>query len=126
MTAAARFRAAVEAHDVEAAIGLLHPDVEFRSPVVHTPYRGADRVGRLLRHVFEVFDDFRYVDQLDGATTSGLVFRARVGTREVEGWVYITGEGEQITQLVVMVRPLSGLVALAEAMGARLAADDQG
>jgi hypothetical protein len=117
------FRRAVESRDLAAALALLHPDVEFRSPVVHTPYVGAEAVGRLLGHVVEVFEDFRYVDELSGDGTHGLVFRARVGSREVEGWDYLTTDGRTITTFVVMVRPLSGLVALAEAMGARLAHD---
>ena len=123
MTAAA-FRRAVEARDLPAALALLHPDVEFRSPVVHSPYVGAEPVGRLLTHVIEVFEDFRYVDELTGDGTHGLVFRARVGSRALEGWDYLTVDAQgRITTLVVMVRPLSALIALAEAMGARLAAE---
>ena len=121
--AAHSFRRAVEARDLAAALALLHPQVEFRSPVVHAPYVGAAAVGRLLRHVIEVFEDFRYVDELVGEGTHGLVFRARVGNRDVEGWDYLTIDDGLITEFVVMVRPLSGLIALAEAMGARLAAD---
>lgn len=125
MTSAARtFRSAVESRDLPSALALLHPDVEFRSPVSHTPYLGAEAVGRVLAHVIEVFEDFRYVDELEGDGTHGLVFRARVGTRDVEGWDYLTvDDAGLITTFVVMVRPLSGLIALAEAMGARLARD---
>ena len=118
------FRRAVESRDLAAALALLHPQVEFRSPAVHTPYVGVEDVGRLLGHVIEVFEDFHYVDELAGDSTHGLVFRARVGTREVEGWDYLTvGDDGLITTFVVMVRPLSGLIALAEAMGTRLAAE---
>lgn len=123
MTAAA-FRRAVEARDLPAALALLHPDVEFRSPVTHRPYQGAEQVGRLLGHVIEVFEDFRYVDELTGVGTHALVFRARVGTRDLEGWDYLSVDAQgRITTLVVMVRPLSALIALAEQMGARLAAE---
>ena len=125
-SSAAAFRAAVETGDLPAALALLHPQVEFRSPAVHAPYVGAEPVGRLLGHVTQVFEDFRYVDELAGDGTHGLVFRARVGKREVEGWDYLTVDDVGlITTFVVMVRPLSGLIALAEAMGARLAADEQ-
>lgn len=123
-TPAHEFRSAVERADLPAAVALLHPQVEFRSPAVHAPYVGAEPVGRLLAHVTEVFTDFRYVDELAGDGTHGLVFRARVGNRDVEGWDYLTTDSDGlITTFVVMVRPLSGLIALAEAMGARLAAD---
>ena len=123
-TTAAAFRRAVEGRDLDAALALLHPDVEFRSPVSHSTYLGAEQVGRLLRHVIEVFEDFRYVDELAGERTHALVFRARVGSKEIEGWDYLTvDESGLITTFVVMVRPLSATIALAEAMGARLAAD---
>lgn len=123
--AAASFRRAVEGRNADAALALLHPEVVFRSPVAHQPYQGAEAVGRLLRHVMEVFEDFRYVDELTGDGTHGLVFTARAGSRDVEGWDYLTvDEQGRITTFVVMVRPLSGLIALAEAMGARLAADE--
>lgn len=117
-------RAHVESGDHDGVRDLLHPDVEFRSPAVHAPYRGRDAVAHLLSHVVEVFADFRYVDQLQAGDRTGLVFRARVGDKQVEGWDYLTHDAEgRITEFVVMVRPLSGLIALAQAMGARLEAD---
>lgn len=118
------FRAAVEAGDVEAAIALLAADVVFRSPVVHTPYVGTDAVAPLLRAVFEVFEDFRYVDELESADGGhALIFAARVGNRELEGLdlLYDDADG-RIARFTVMVRPLSGALALAEAMRAKLAA----
>ena len=117
------FRAAVEAGDVDAAIALLAPDVLFRSPVVHRPYEGADVVAGLLRAVFEVFEDFRYVDELASAGGGhALIFEARVGDRQLQGMdlLYDDADG-RIAQFTVMVRPLSGALALAEAMKAKLA-----
>jgi len=117
------FRAAVEAKDVNAMRAALHPDVVFRSPAVFTPYEGVDAVMGLLGHVVEVFEDFAYTDELKGEATHALVFRARVGDKQVEGLDHLTLDADGlVTQLVVMVRPLSGLIALAQAMGARLEA----
>lgn len=117
-------RRAVEAEDWNAVDGLLHDDVAFRSPAVHAAYRGKAACLHLLGHVKEVFEDFRYVDQLQGGTTTGLVFRARVGDRDLEGWDYLAhDEDGRITEFAVMIRPLSGLIAVAQAMGARLESD---
>jgi hypothetical protein len=118
------FRAAVEAGDIEGAIALLAPDVVFRSPVVHRPYEGADAVAGLLRAVFEVFEDFRYVDELESAGGGhALIFEARVGDRQLQGMDLLYGDADgRIGRFTVMVRPLSGALALAEAMKARLAA----
>ena len=119
------FRAAVEAGDADAVVALLADDVVFRSPVVHTPYEGREAVGHLLRTVLTVFEDFEYTHDLgeDGPGHHALVFRARVGDRVLEGLdLLTTGEDGSITELVVMVRPLSGALALAEAMRERLGA----
>jgi hypothetical protein len=117
------FRTAIEARDLDAVTALLSDDVEFRSPVVFKPYRGRAAVGTLLAAVSRVFEDFAYVreigapDQRDHA----LVFRARVGERQIEGCDFLhTDESGSIDQLVVMVRPLSGVLALADAMKAQL------
>lgn len=118
------FRAAVEAGDIDAAVSLLSDQVVFRSPVVFAPYRGRDAVGVILRAVVEVFEDFRYVREI--GTPDGvdhvLVFRARVGDRELEGsdFLHLDADG-LIDEFTVMVRPLNAALALAEAMKARLA-----
>ncbi|MDT4918014.1 MAG: hypothetical protein QOI15_3079 [Pseudonocardiales bacterium] len=119
------FRAAIEARDIDAAIGLLAEDVEFRSPVTHAPYRGREAAGLLLRAVFRVFEDFRYVREIGEVSNHALVFHARVGEKQVEGCDFFrTAEDGSITELMVMVRPMSGLLALAEAMRAQLAPQD--
>ncbi len=118
------FRTAVERRDADAMAAALHPDVVFHSPAVFTPYQGRDATMTLLRHVLEVFEDFRYLDELGGDGSHGLVFTARIGDRTLQGWDYLKLDGDGlITELTVMVRPLSGLMALAQAMGERLAAD---
>jgi hypothetical protein len=121
------FRAAVEAGDMESAVATLHEDVVFRSPVVYKPYEGRDVVAVILRAVGQTFEDFRYVRTMGapGDRYSALMFRARVGDREVEGAdFFVTDEDGMITELTVMVRPMSGMHALAEAMAARLANAD--
>ena len=118
------FRAAVEAGDFDAVPGLLAEDVVFRSPVVFKPYEGREAVAALLAAVQLVFEDFRYEREIASADgrDHALVFEARVGDRQVEGcdFVHMNGDGK-IDELVVMVRPMSGMHALAEAMRAQLA-----
>ena len=116
------FREAVETRDPEKMRAALHPEVVFRSPAVFKPYEGRDTVMVVLRHVLEVFEDFRYTDELHGDGTHGLVFAARVGDKQLQGWDYLTLDADGlVTELVVMIRPISGLMAVAEAMRARLA-----
>jgi hypothetical protein len=119
------FREAIEAMDIERAVELLADDVTFRSPIVFKPYRGRDEVAVLLQAVARVFEDFRYIREIgapDGHDHA-LVFEARVGSRQVEGCDFLhTNHDGLIDEFVVMVRPLSGALALAEAMQAQLAA----
>ena len=117
------FRTAVEAHDIEAAIALLAEDVVFRSPVVFKPYHGREAVAPLLRAVSRVFEDFRYEREIgaEEASDHALVFSARVGDRKLDGCDFLhTNEHGLIDDFCVMVRPLSGALALAEAMKAEL------
>jgi ketosteroid isomerase-like protein len=119
-----QFRDAVERRDLDGLVALLAEDVVFRSPAVHSPYQGREQAAVLLRAVSEVFEDFRYTRQLgaDDAADHALVFRARVGDRELEGCDFIhVGEDGLIDELFVMIRPLTGLIALAEAMQRQLA-----
>ena len=114
------FRDAIERRDLDAAVALCADEIVFRSPVVHAPYQGREQVAVLLGAVSQVFEDFHYTRQIGapGDADSALVFRARVGDREVEGCDFIhLNEDGQIDELFVMVRPLSGLNALMEAMG---------
>jgi hypothetical protein len=117
------FRTAIEARDLDAVAALLSEDVEFRSPVVFKPYRGRAAVITLLAAVSRVFEDFSYLREIGAPDERdhALVFRARVGDRQIEGCDFLrTNESGLIDQLVVMVRPLSGVVALADSMKAQL------
>lgn len=116
------FRAAVESRDIDALSALLAPGVVFDSPVAFRPFVGRDAVTEVLRNVMEVFGDFVYVDELEGEGSHALVFTATVGPKQVEGLDHLrVDEDGLVERLTVMVRPLSGAIALAEAMGPRVA-----
>ncbi len=123
MSTAAAFRSAVERLDVEAVRGLLAPKIVFHSPVTFHPFVGRDTVMVLLSLVAQTFEDFRYTDELaiDGA--HALIFRASVAGKELEG-IDLLRFDEQglIDDFTVMVRPLSGLIPFAQAMGEKAAA----
>jgi uncharacterized protein len=115
------FHDAVVARDWDTAVAQLADDVVFRSPAVHRPYEGREATATILRAVSQVFEDFHYVDVLDQGDRAGLVFTARVGDRELQGWDYLQfDEQGRIREFTVMIRPLSGLLAVVEAMQALL------
>lgn len=116
------FRRAVETHDATAMRRCLSDDVVFNSPVVHTPYQGIDTVTRLLEAAVDTFEDFRYVASVSEGDREVLFFEARVGDRTLQGVDLIRLDSAgQVAELTVMLRPRSGLEAMAEAMGRRLA-----
>jgi hypothetical protein len=123
------FGLAMAGRDVDAAVALLAADVEFRSPVVFAPYRGRDAVAPLLYAVADVLREFRYTREIgapDGRDLA-LVFQARTGDKQVEGCDFLhLDDSGLIDELFVMIRPMSGVHALAEAMKARLEAASSG
>ncbi|MFB4296174.1 nuclear transport factor 2 family protein [Actinomadura sp. NTSP31] len=130
MTVPGTFRAAVEAKDLAAITRSLDPGIEFLSPVMVKPYHGRDPVAALLGVLLEVFEDFRYTDELVGPEGAGgparppsqaLVFSARVMGKAVQGLDLLRfGETGLVTGLTVMVRPLPAAMTLARAVGRRM------
>jgi hypothetical protein len=115
------FRQAAETKDFSKLGELAREDIVFRSPVVFKPYDGLAAVTVLLGAVAEVFEDFSYVDQVETDDTAVLVFRARVGDRELDGVDVLRFDEEgRVAEMMVMVRPMSGMHALADAMRRKL------
>jgi hypothetical protein len=116
-----RFRQAAETKDFSAIDDLFAENVVFRSPVVYKPYEGRDAVAMLLSAVAQVFEDFRYTDQVETGDAAALAFSARVADRELDGidFLHFDSEG-RINRMAVYVRPMSGVNALAEAMQKKL------
>jgi hypothetical protein len=116
-----RFRAAAEGKDFSAIDELFAEDVVFRSPVVFKPYEGREAVAMLLGAVAQVFEDFRYTDQVETGDAAALAFSARVGDRELDGIDFLQFDIDgRVRQMTVYVRPMSGVNALAEAMAKKL------
>lgn len=122
MSTPARFRAAVESLDIDAAGELLAPDVVFHSPATFHPFVGRETVTQLLGLVAQTFEDFRYTDELQTDGAHVLVFRAAIGGRELEGIDLLRLDADGlIADFTVMLRPISGLLPFAQAMGEKVA-----
>jgi hypothetical protein len=123
MSTAARFRAAVESWDIEAIGALLAPDIAFHSPATFHPFVGRETVTRLLRLVGETFEDFRYTDELQSEGAHVLVFKASIHGRELEGIDLLRFNADGLIEdFTVMLRPISGLLPFAQAMGEKVLA----
>jgi hypothetical protein len=115
------FGDAVLANDHDAALATIADDVVFRSPAVHKPYHGKAQVGGVLRLVATVFENFRYTAEWRDGRTTILFFEANVGDRELQGIDILEENADGLVErFTVMIRPLSGLQAVAAAMAQRL------
>ncbi|OLP03255.1 hypothetical protein BVU76_05880 [Mycolicibacterium porcinum] len=116
------FRKAVEARDEAAMEALLADNVVFTSPVAFKPYPGKPITAAILRGVMRVFKDFRYIREIADAEghDHALVFEATVDGKKITGCDFLHHDADgNIDDFMVMVRPLSGATALAEAMAAQ-------
>jgi len=99
-------------------VACLSPGVIFHSPVTFKPFEGRETVAHLFGVLLSVFEDFTYTDHLTGDGTAILLFRTRVGDKQVEGADILRfGDDGLIEDFTVMVRPLSAAMALGEAVG---------
>jgi len=93
------FRTAVEARDPDAMAACMAQDVRFYSPVAFKPFAGREAVNELFWNLFEVFEDFKELEGLDHL---------------------VLGEDGLVSEFTVMIRPLSALMAMGEAMAPRV------
>ncbi|WP_019201003.1 nuclear transport factor 2 family protein [Tsukamurella sp. 1534] len=117
------FRAAVEAGDHEAMERALADDVVLHGPVAITPYEGRATVAAILRAARRVMGpEFRYVREITdpGGRDHALIFTATLAGKRINGCDLLhLDEAGKIDEFTVMVRPLSGVQALNEAMGSQ-------
>jgi hypothetical protein len=115
------FQSAVESGDAEAIRTSLSAGAVFNSPVVFAPYRGREAVVTVLAAALEVLHGLRSTDLVVDDDHQVLVFEARVADRRVQGVVILRLDGEGLVdELTVMLRPMTGLIAMAEAIRQRL------
>jgi SnoaL-like domain len=101
----------------------FHPDVRFFSPVTFRSYDGRDLVVTILTEgPAKLFEEFEYVHTIEnaGEPVAALIFRTRVGDRWMDGLDLLSfDEDGLITEMKVMLRPKSGVDAMAAAMARR-------
>lgn len=116
----------VEAGDFTKLPSIVHPEAIFRSPVANSPYASAAALVLAIKAVATVFTEFKYHREF--ATDQGLdvtlEFSAHVGGKDLKGVDVIRfDEQGQIREFEVIVRPMSGLQALATEMAKRVGDD---
>ena len=117
------WHALVRSRDMAALDALLHDDVVFHSPVVHTPQRGKAITALYLRGAMQVLNtpSFRYEREIVGERDAVLEFVTEIDGLVING-VDLIGwnDAGQIIDFKVMVRPLKAVNALHQKMGEML------
>lgn len=123
-----RWHHVVEAKDPAVAASLLaevlHDDVVFQSPVVHTPQRGKAITTMYLLGAFQVLNNeaFHYAGEWFGERSAVLEFVTVIDGISMNGVDMIEwADDGLITGFKVMVRPLKAINLLHQKMGELLA-----
>ena len=120
-----RWHEMLTSQDMSVLSELLDDEVVFRSPVAFNPYSGKQVVFFILSNVIQVFENFTYHREFyseDGLNVV-LEFSANIGDKKLKGIDMIRfNEQGAIVEFEVMIRPKSGIEALANLMGQRMAA----
>ena len=120
-----RWHKMIAGGDLSTLPSIVDADAVFRSPIANKPYASREAVVLVLNTAYQVFENFAYHRQLatDDGLSVVLEFSANVGDKQLKGIDFIRfNDAGKIVEFAVMVRPLSGLQALGEAMGARIGA----
>jgi len=119
----ARWHEMLETRDMSILNELLAEEVVFRSPVAFQPYPGKQVVFFILTNVIQVFENFTYHREFISENGNNVVleFSANVSDKKLKGvdMIQFNEEGQMI-DFEVMIRPKSGLEALAVQMGQRM------
>lgn len=100
---------------------LMAENIEFHSPVAFRPFVGKESVSGVLDAVMSTFEEFEYTDELHEGDVATLIFNARVGEKKLQGIDIVRyNDSGLIEHFTVMLRPLSGVIAMAEAMAPKV------
>jgi hypothetical protein len=120
--AVARYRAASEAGDVDAALAALAPGAELVSPISgRMVFRGHDDLRVLLAEVFASISDLRWHEETGDERLRVVVGDASVGpVRLGDAMVLDLADDGRIRRIRPYVRPWPALTLLALKLGPRL------
>jgi len=113
----------MEGHDKNLLLEMLHDDVVFRSPVVHTPQEGKAITFAYLSAAGNTLGNgtFKYTRVFDCGDKAVLEFENEMDGIQVNGIDMIEWDADgKIIDFKVMVRPLKGMQVVHAAMGKML------
>ena len=110
--------------DLKGLEEMISDKIIFYSPVVFKPKTTKEEALFVLTNVIEVFQDFKYHREFYDGKSWALEFSANVNGKSLKGIDLIeVDDNGQIVNFEVIIRPLSGIIALGEDMNKRFADD---
>ncbi|MGO4586722.1 nuclear transport factor 2 family protein [Arthrobacter sp. 2RAF6] len=122
-TTIARWRAAGERGDADAAVACLSPDIVLSSPLTgQFRLEGSDQLRDFLASAFTAVEDIHFHTETGQGDTYALVYRARVGTQPFEeAQLLRLDDKAHIREITLFGRPMPALTALMTTLGPELA-----
>lgn len=116
------FRRAWRTRQLDTLVDAFAEDVVLRSPLLNAPFAGREVAAELYGVLFERFGDVEFTAELGEGALRAFFWRARLGGSMVEGADLIRhDERGMISEVQVLLRPLTGLGAFAAEIGPPLA-----
>jgi hypothetical protein len=114
------YQEAFAARDLDRLLSLLADDVIFHSPVINEPFEGRDAAAAILAIAVDVLEETQYTHDLGDGRSHVLVADARALDEPIKTTTLLEFDADgKIREIWIMARPLTGVVALAEAVGRR-------
>ena len=107
------------ARDLDRVLSLLTDDVIFHSPLINEPaFEGRASVALIFAIALDTFEEPQYTHDFGDENSHVLVADTRVLDRPLKTtWLLEFDSEQKIREIWLMVRPLTGLTALAQAIG---------
>ena len=120
------FAKAWEARDLDRLLALLSDDVVFHSPFVGEPgFEGRDPTAVIFTIALTSLEDVRFTHGFGDDRSHVLVATAAVSEKPIKSTTLLEFDDEgKIREIWMMIRPLTGLAALAEAVGRAIESRD--
>jgi hypothetical protein len=110
---------AFAARDLDRLGSLLADDVVFHTPdIAHPPFQGHDSVATVLAMVADAITEVEYTHEVGDESTHILVSDGRLLGKPIKVATVLGFDADgRIGEIWVMVRPLTGVVGIIEAIG---------
>lgn len=119
----AAYRAAYDAHDLDALVATLRPDARLVSPITDRfAFTGHAQLRNLFEDVLAVVDEGAHTLDVGDDRTRAMKLVGRIGKqRFAETMLFTLDEDGLIAEIEIFVRPMPGLLTMAAVLGPRVA-----